>query len=96
VLDVCELCEVREVLEVCEVLEVWQMSQVRFTSTQLNCAFLFLIFIFPRSPYHVSYFIFHISKNAAHMNSMHSVRMMFHRTEGVSSEPDIFELDECW
>jgi hypothetical protein len=24
----------------------------------------------------------HIFKNAAHMNSMHSVKKMFHRTEG--------------
>jgi hypothetical protein len=30
------------------------------------------------------------------MNSMHSVRKMFHRTEGVSSEPNIFDGDEFW
>jgi hypothetical protein len=42
----------------------------------------------------MSYFIF--SKNAAHMNNMHSLRKMFHKTKGVSSEPGIFELDKCW
>jgi hypothetical protein len=36
-----------------------------------------------------------IKQHAARMNSMHSVRKMFHRTEGVRSDPGIFELDKC-
>jgi hypothetical protein len=27
---------------------------------------------------------------------MHFARKMFHKTEGVSSELGIFELDKCW
>jgi hypothetical protein len=36
----------------------------------------------------ISCFIF--SKNAVHINSLHSVRKMFQRTEWVSSDPVIF------
>jgi hypothetical protein len=77
-----------------------------FDSYQLKCAFsfsYFLIFIFSsflRSSDHpiifqyfifdMSDLIFHVFKNAVLMNSVHSVRKMFHRTEVVSSEPMIF------
>jgi hypothetical protein len=64
----------------------------------------FLSFIFIFSSFHLSSFILpcfyiHIiiftdshvfKKNAAHVNSMHSVRKMFHRTEGIWSDPGIF------
>jgi hypothetical protein len=75
-----------------------------FDSHQLNCVLLlsyfflfssflvhliiFLYFIFPYS--HIRMF----SKNVAHMNNIHSVRKMFHRTEGVWSDSGIFERDK--
>jgi hypothetical protein len=37
---------------------------------------------------HISYL--HVFKNAALMNSMHSIRMVVHTTEGASSDPGIF------
>jgi hypothetical protein len=57
------------------------------------CRFLFAYFLF--AYFHI--FIFaslilsylHIFKNAAHMNSMHRVSKMFHRTEGIASESGI-------
>jgi hypothetical protein len=69
-------------------------------------AFRFFIFsFFSLSYFYMSYSYIHIStyshipmfsKNAALMNSMHSVRKMVHNTEGVWSEPGIFELNTCW
>jgi hypothetical protein len=53
--------------------------------------FLCLVFIFssfPPSFYHISHLIF--SKSASRMNSIHSVRKMFHRTGGVSREREFF------
>jgi hypothetical protein len=58
---------------------------------------IFYIGIFHICIFHIC--MFHIcifSKIATLMNSMHSGRKMFHRTEGISSELEIFQLDHCW
>jgi predicted CDP-diglyceride synthetase/phosphatidate cytidylyltransferase len=44
--------------------------------------FVYFILNFAYCICHIAYFILHIFKNAARINSMHSVRKMFHRTEG--------------
>jgi hypothetical protein len=56
------------------------------------------MFLISYSMLHSPYYRLHITylKNAARMNSMHSVRKMFHRTECVSSEQNIFDGDEFW
>jgi hypothetical protein len=60
-----------------------------FDSHQLNETVLFF-FLSIFSSFIQSYFIFHVFKNAVPMNSIYSVRRIFHRTEVVSSDPAIF------